>query len=147
MPNEFVPPPIPTKSSSSRSTPLHTNNTFPCSPKRVNEHQVKHSVYSHFEDLKSICNFQSHSVSQASHNHYTVQHNKVQFSNSLPIQHMNYQQPLSAALHSNTSELDLSSDHHKSEKNNIVKQYNERVRQHENDYLQVISDTKTVNLY
>lgn len=68
-----------------------------------------------------------------------MQHNKVQFSNSLPIQHINYQQPLSAALHSNTSELDLSSDHHKSEKNNIVKQYNERVRQHENDYLQVIS--------
>ncbi|ERL95293.1 hypothetical protein D910_12559, partial [Dendroctonus ponderosae] len=36
---DFEPPPIPSKSSNSR-TSQHTNNTFPCSPKRLNHHQV-----------------------------------------------------------------------------------------------------------
>ncbi|XP_066154442.1 signal-induced proliferation-associated 1-like protein 1 isoform X4 [Euwallacea fornicatus] len=121
---DLEPPPVPTKSSSSRSTPQHTNNTFPCSPKRINHHQ----------------NIQ---VAPTSHNHYTVQHNKIHFSNSLPIQHVNYQQPLSAALHGNTSDLDLTRDVYHSEKNNIVKQHNERMRQQDNhDYLQVTRPPK-----
>lgn len=67
-----------------------------------------------------------------------MQHNKIQFSNSLPLQHVNFQQPLSAALHGNTSDVDLSRDVYKPEKNNILKQHNERIRQQENnDYLQV----------
>ncbi|CAG9762814.1 unnamed protein product [Ceutorhynchus assimilis] len=114
---DFEPPPIPSKSSSSR-----TNNTFPCSPKRNNNHH------------------QPIQVAPSSHNHYTVQHNKVQFSNSLPLQHSNYQQPLSAALHSNTSDVLIT------EKNNILKQQNERLRQQENnDYLQITRPPKVAD--
>ncbi|XP_048517129.1 signal-induced proliferation-associated 1-like protein 1 isoform X1 [Dendroctonus ponderosae] len=123
---DFEPPPIPSKSSNSR-TSQHTNNTFPCSPKRLNHHQ-------------------SIQVAPTSHNHYTVQHNKVQFSSSLPLQHMNFQQPLSAALHGNTSDSDLSRDGYKPEKNNILKQHNERMRQQEtNDYLQVTRPPKVAD--
>lgn len=51
---------------------------------------------------------------------------------------MNFQQPLSAALHGNTSDSDLSREGYKPEKNNILKQHNERMRQQEtNEYLQV----------
>lgn len=49
------------------------NNTFPSTPKRT-------------------------------HNHYNpqaIQHNKIQVSHSLPLQHMNYSQPLTAAIHNN----------------------------------------------
>jgi len=84
MPNDFVPPPIPTKSSSSRSTPLHTNNTFPCSPKRVNEHQVKQCLLIHVEDLKSISNLLSESSSITQPLHSATQQSTVQqqFTNS-----------------------------------------------------------------
>lgn len=90
---------------------MHPNNTFPSTPKRNNTHPA--------------------SQMQQPHNHYTIQHNKIQVSNSLPLQHINVSQPLSAALHTNTSELDLC---YKMEKNNIIKQQNERMRQ-ENDYV------------
>ncbi|KAJ8969295.1 hypothetical protein NQ314_001834 [Rhamnusium bicolor] len=108
---ELDPPPIPTKSNQHTSRAHHSNNTFPSTPKRNNSHQI--------------------SQMQAAHNHYTIQHNKIQVSNSLPLQHVNVSQPLSAALHTNTSDLDLC---YKMEKNNIVKQQNERLRQ-ENDYV------------
>ncbi|CAH0561452.1 unnamed protein product [Brassicogethes aeneus] len=79
-------------------------NTFPSTPKRNNnQHQIS-----------------QHSVAQ-NHNHYTVQslhHNKVQASNSLPLQQFgNYSQPLSF----HNEELVY--------KNNIVKQQTERLRQ------------------
>ncbi|KAL1509707.1 hypothetical protein ABEB36_004404 [Hypothenemus hampei] len=124
---DIEPPPIPTKTSNGSRTPQHSNNTFPCSPKRVNHHQ-------------------SIPVAPTSHNHYSMQHNKIHFSNSLPLQHVNFQQPLSAALHGNTSDLDLTRDVYKSEKNNILKQHNERTRQHENnDYLQVTRPPKVAD--
>ncbi|XP_050303097.1 signal-induced proliferation-associated 1-like protein 1 isoform X1 [Anthonomus grandis grandis] len=121
---DLEPPPVPTKPCNPR-TPQHSNNTFPCSPKRSNHHQTIVQL------------------PPTSHNHYTVQHNKIHFTNSLPLQHVNFQQPLSAALHGNNSELDLTREIYKSEKNNIMKQHNERLRQQDNaDYLQVTRPPK-----
>lgn len=109
---ELDPPPVPMKNNQHSSRTLHPNNTFPSTPKRNNSHQMPQ-------------------MQQPPHNHYTIQHNKIQISNSLPLQHINVSQPLSAALHTNTSELDLC---YKMEKNNIIKQQNERMRQ-ENEYI------------
>ncbi|KAJ8946477.1 hypothetical protein NQ318_004523, partial [Aromia moschata] len=108
---ELDPPPIPVKSSQHGPRGHHSNNTFPSTPKRNNSHQMTQ-------------------MQTSSHNHYTIQHNKIQVSNSLPLQHVNVSQPLSAALHANTNDLDF----YKMEKNNIIKQQNERLRQ-ENDYV------------
>lgn len=112
---ELDPPPVPQKnnyhiSRSSSSTHTNSNNTFPCSPKRNNSYQLSH---------------------HQPHNHYTVQHNKLHVSNSLPLQHVNVSQPLSAVLHSNIGDIDVC---YKMEKNNILKQHNERLRQ-ESDYM------------
>lgn len=113
---ELEAPPLPVKVTSSSRSTQHTNNTFPCSPKRNNLHQPI-------------------AIAPTSHNHYSYHHNKVQFSHSLPLQHVNFQQPLSAALLSNTNDLELN---YKSEKNNILKQHNERARQQDtNDFIQV----------
>ncbi|XP_030745763.1 signal-induced proliferation-associated 1-like protein 1 isoform X1 [Sitophilus oryzae] len=122
---EFEAPPLPAKVTGSVRTPQHTNNTFPSSPKRNNY------------------NPQPIPMAPTSHNHYTVHHSRVQFSNSLPLQHVNFQQPMTAALHSNTSDLDLS---HRSEKNNIVKQHNERIRQQEgNEFVQITRTPKVAD--
>ncbi|ENN78428.1 hypothetical protein YQE_05105, partial [Dendroctonus ponderosae] len=141
---DFEPPPIPSKSSNSR-TSQHTNNTFPCSPKRLNHHQFSSSLplqHMNFQQPLSAALHGNTSDSDLSrdgykpeknnilkqHNERMLQHNKVQFSSSLPLQHMNFQQPLSAALHGNTNDSDLSRDGYKPEKNNILKQRNERMR-------------------
>lgn len=47
-------------------------------------------------------------------------------SHSLPLQHGNYSAPLSVSLHNNSSDYDVSSY---KDKNNLVKQQNERARQ------------------
>ncbi|XP_060532033.1 signal-induced proliferation-associated 1-like protein 1 [Cylas formicarius] len=110
---DFDVPPIPSKPTSYGVRNHHPNNTFPCSPKRNNTLPMNQPP-------------------PTAHHHYTVQHNKIQFSNSLPLQHVNFQQPLTAALHTNTSEMDLS---YKSEKNNLLKHHNDKQRQ-ESDYIQ-----------
>ncbi|KAG5878415.1 hypothetical protein JTB14_002499 [Gonioctena quinquepunctata] len=103
---EFEAPPIPVKNH--LSSTHHGNSTFPTPTKqRNNIHQM-----------------QSHN------NHYSIQHNKLQISNSLPLQHVDVSQPLSAVIHNNTAELDL----YKRQKNNKIKQHNERLRQ-ESDYM------------
>ncbi|CAG9820298.1 unnamed protein product [Phaedon cochleariae] len=95
-----------TSSSSSCTNVRHVNNTFPGTPKRNDVHQAGHG-----------------------HHHYTIQHNKVQMSNSLPLQHVDVSQPLSAVVHNNANELEL----YKRHKNNIIKQHNDRLRQ-ESEY-------------
>lgn len=101
---DMEPPPLPQKS--------RNHNTFPTTPKRTN-----------------TGGHQQMQMSQ-SHNHFGPQiHNKVQVSHSLPLQHVNYSQPLSAALpNNNTSDYELS---YKLEKNNVVKQQNQERRQDE----------------
>ena len=88
----------------------HSNNTYPSTPKRSNMQQIS----------------QLH-VSQ-SHNHFIqpIQHSKIQVSHSLPLQqHINFTiQPLTATIH-NTNDYEI----HKIDKNNIVKQQNDRTRQ------------------
>nr|CAH7717010.1 unnamed protein product [Callosobruchus chinensis] len=103
--HELDPPPVPVKSQHA-SRNLHTNNTFPSTPKRNNSYHV--------------------SQIQSNHGHYGVGHGKIHVSNSLPLQHVNVSQPLVAAIHNNMNDLDLG---YKLEKNNIVKQHNERLRQ------------------
>lgn len=119
-------PPIPSKLI--HHTGRSNNNTFPSLPKRNNNNN------SH----------QTPSQQQIGHNHYTMQqihHNKIQISNSLPLQHVNYSQPLST-----TNDLDLC---YKMEKNNIVKQQNEQRIRQENDYIvrqPKVADYSTVHL-
>ncbi|XP_056642403.1 signal-induced proliferation-associated 1-like protein 1 isoform X4 [Diorhabda sublineata] len=107
---EFEAPPIPIKMNQHVSRLHHTNNTFPSTPKRSNSHQ------------NTL--LQTHQ-----NNQYSVQHNKIHISNSLPLQHVNTSQSLTTAIHSNT-EMDI----YKMEKNNLIKQHNERLRQ-ESDYM------------
>ncbi|KAJ3658284.1 hypothetical protein Zmor_010032 [Zophobas morio] len=90
---ELEPPPVPQK------TPSRSNNTFPSTPKRNNQ----------MTQLQ---------VSQ-SHNHFgpqPIHHNKVQISHSLPLQHVNYSQPMTAVVHSSTNDYELA---YKLEKNNM----------------------------
>ncbi|XP_057663499.1 signal-induced proliferation-associated 1-like protein 1 isoform X6 [Diorhabda carinulata] len=107
---EFEAPPIPIKMNQHVSRLHHTNNTFPSTPKRSNSHQ------------NTL--LQTHQ-----NNQYSVQHNKIHISNSLPLQHVNTSQTLTTAIHSNT-DMDI----YKMEKNNLIKQHNERLRQ-ESDYM------------
>ncbi|KAF7270313.1 hypothetical protein GWI33_016714 [Rhynchophorus ferrugineus] len=117
---ELDAPPLPVKSTNGGRSSQHSNNTFPCSPKRNNYHQPI-------------------AIAPTSHNHYSYHHNKVQFSHSLPLQHVNFQQPLSAALLSNTNDLEMN---YKSEKNNLLKQQNERSKQDPNDFIQITRTPK-----
>lgn len=117
-----VAPPLPTKMAT-RSN--HSNNTYPSTPKRNNVHQISQMQVS------------------TPHNHYgtqNIQHSKIQVSHSLPLQHVNYSTPLTATLHNNTSDYDLSY----SDKNNLLKQQNDRLRQ-ENDYM--VTRAPKVNEY
>lgn len=112
-----VAPPLPSKVANQVST-SRTNNTYPSTPKRnnTNAHQIS-----------------GIQVSSQGHNHYgphAVQHSKIQVSHSLPLQHVNYSAPLTATLHNNTSDYELSAY---KDKNNLLKQQNDRMRQ-ENDY-------------
>ncbi|VEN52746.1 unnamed protein product [Callosobruchus maculatus] len=102
---ELDPPPVPVKGQHA-SRNVHANNTFPSTPKRNNSYHV--------------------SQIQSNHGHYGVGHGKIHVSNSLPLQHVNVSQPLVAAIHNNMNDLDLG---YKLEKNNILKQHNERLRQ------------------
>ncbi|CAH1103721.1 unnamed protein product [Psylliodes chrysocephalus] len=111
---EFEAPPIPHKTTQQQqqqqqhvSRLHHTNNTFPNTPKRNNSH-----------------------LQVPQNNQYPIQHNKIHLSNSLPLQHVSMSQPLTAALHNSTNDMDV----YKSEKNNLIKQHNERLRQ-ESDYM------------
>ncbi|XP_022913514.2 signal-induced proliferation-associated 1-like protein 2 isoform X1 [Onthophagus taurus] len=85
---------------------IHSNNTYPSTPK------------------KNVWN--SHIQMSQSHNHFPqqIQHNKVQASHSLPLQHINFQQPLTATIH-NIGDIEVP---YKLDKNNIIKQHNERLR-------------------
>ncbi|KAH0814360.1 hypothetical protein GEV33_008432 [Tenebrio molitor] len=115
---ELEPPPVPQK------TPSRSNNTFPSTPKRNNQ-------------LSQL------QVSQ-SHNHFgpqPIHHNKVQISHSLPLQHVNYSQPLTAVVHNNTNDYEMA---YKLEKNNVVKQ-----QRQESDYMmarQLNSDYGRMNM-
>lgn len=105
-----IPPPLPNKGAGYSSRGNHSN-THPSTPKRNNIHQISQLQ-----------------VSQ-SHNHFGVQnaqHNKVQVSHSLPLQHVNYSIPLTASKHN-------SADFYKLDKNNLLKQQNDHLRG-ESDY-------------
>lgn len=103
---------VPSKNGQQHTSRSSHTNTFPSTPKRNNN---------------------SHQISQVqvgqNHNHYsTIQpqpahHNKIQVSNSLPLQHFSYSQPLTFP---NSSTDDLA---YKLEKNNLIKQQNDRLRQ------------------
>ncbi|CAG9861015.1 unnamed protein product [Phyllotreta striolata] len=111
---EFEAPPVPHKTNHQQHVSRfhHANNTFPSTPKRNNSHQAVHLH-----------------VPQT--NHYAPQqHNKLHASNSLPLQNLNASQPLTAALHNSTTDMEI----YKSEKNNLLKQHNERLRL-ESDYM------------
>lgn len=96
-----------------------TLNTFPTPSKRNNGQNGTHVA-----PKGSVSNQGSNLQLSQSHNHFPhVQHNKVHASHSLPLQHVNYTQPLSAALHSNTDY-----ESYKFDKNNLLKQHNERQR-------------------
>ncbi|KAF2904200.1 hypothetical protein ILUMI_01976 [Ignelater luminosus] len=109
-----IPPPLPVKSGHSAiNRSNHSNNTYPSTPKRNNAHQISHLQ-----------------ISQ-SHNHFgpqNIQHSKIQVSHSLPLQHANYSTPLTAVLHNNTYDYETN---YKIDKNNLLKQENERLRQNE----------------
>lgn len=112
-----IAPPLPSKMANHIPT-SRSNNTYPATPKRNNIHQISGIQVS----------------STQSHNHYTplnVQHSKIQVSHSLPLQHVNYSTPLTATLHNNCSDYELTSY---KDKNNLVKQQNDRMRQ-EGDYV------------
>ncbi|KYB27859.1 Signal-induced proliferation-associated 1-like protein 2 [Tribolium castaneum] len=96
---ELEVPPVPQK------TPSRTNNTFP-TPKRTNQIQVSHN---HFGPQQ-------------------IHHSKVQISHSLPLQHVNYSQPLTAVVHNNTDY-----ESYNKEKNN-VKQQSDYVMRQLNDF-------------
>uniref|UniRef100_A0A6P7F0V2 Signal-induced proliferation-associated 1-like protein 1 isoform X6 n=1 Tax=Diabrotica virgifera virgifera TaxID=50390 RepID=A0A6P7F0V2_DIAVI len=109
--HEFEAPPVPLKVSQHVSRIHHANNTFPSTPKRNNSHQNSY-------------------LQVPQNNQFSIQHNKVHISNSVPLQHINMSQPLTASIHSSTNDMDV----YKSEKNNLIKQHNERLRQ-ESDYM------------
>ncbi|XP_074037601.1 signal-induced proliferation-associated 1-like protein 2 isoform X3 [Leptinotarsa decemlineata] len=98
---DFEPPPVPLKN---HQSPHHASSTFSTPTKRNNLHQV----------------------SQLQHNtHYSVQHNKLHITNSLPLHHVDVSQPLSAVIHNNSAELDA----YKRQKSNKIKQHGDRLRQ------------------
>ncbi|KAK9870928.1 hypothetical protein WA026_009890 [Henosepilachna vigintioctopunctata] len=106
--HDYDPPPIPTKSNHRN---IHANNTFPSTPKRNNHHLQTSQLQ----------------LSQ-SHNHFvqpSVQHSKVQVSHSLPLQHVNFSQPLSTPSIATLNNIDYDLGF----KNNILKQQNEKSRQ------------------
>ncbi|XP_017773762.1 PREDICTED: signal-induced proliferation-associated 1-like protein 2 isoform X2 [Nicrophorus vespilloides] len=85
----------------------HSNNTYPCTPKR------------------------NHIPMSQSHNHFSqsMQHGKIQLSHSLPLQHQNYNQPLSTVHQQNMNDYSLKLD-----KNNINKQQNDARFRQESEY-------------
>ncbi|KAL3266358.1 hypothetical protein HHI36_010535 [Cryptolaemus montrouzieri] len=103
--HDYDPPPIPTKSN---HRTIHANNTFPSTPKRNNHHLQTSQLQ----------------LSQ-SHNHFVqppIQHSKVQVSHSLPLQHVNFSQPLSTTSISTLNNIDYDLGF----KNNILKQQNDK---------------------